>query len=201
MNHQHAVVPFQFETHEIRTIKDEKNEPWFVAKDICDVLGLENVTNAIRSIPEKHKGVNLIKTLGGKQTVNIISEPGLYRLVLRSDKPQAEPFMDWVTEEVLPSIRKRGFYGNLNKEGVKTLVADVAAEVVAVLQARQQKGPFVDTTGVKGFLAWLDHDLKGKAYFLCVSRSRSNSPMARPILLPTRSQVFLVRSCGLSSGI
>ncbi len=109
MRNSAAVVPFQFGEDQVRTLLIDEN-PWFVAKDVCDILGLYNVTNAIRSIPEKHKGVNLIKTLGGMQKVNIISEPGLYRLVLRSDKPQAEPFMEWVTSEVLPTIRKTGSY-------------------------------------------------------------------------------------------
>ena len=86
------------------------NAIWFVAKDICCVLGLDNITNAIRRIPEKHKGVNQINTLGGVPKMSVVSEPGLYRLVLRSDKPQAEPFMEWITEEVLPAIRKTGSY-------------------------------------------------------------------------------------------
>ncbi len=104
-----TVVPFQFGENEVRTLLID-NEPWFVARDVCEILGLENITNALVRIPDNHKGVNSINTLGGKQEMKIISEPGLYRLVLRSDKPQAEPFMEWVTAEVLPSIRKTGSY-------------------------------------------------------------------------------------------
>jgi len=104
-----AVVPFYFQANEIRTISID-NEPWFVAKDVCDCLGLDNVTKALLKVPESHKGVNPIQTLGGIQQVNVIDESGLYRLVLRSDKPQAEPFMEWVTAEVLPQIRKTGAY-------------------------------------------------------------------------------------------
>jgi prophage antirepressor-like protein len=105
-----TIVPFQFESKEVRTIKDAEGNPWFVARDVCDILGLDNVTKAMLKVPDNHKGVNSIQTLGGNQTVNVVDEPGLYRLILRSDKPQAEPFMEWVTSEVLPQIRKTGTY-------------------------------------------------------------------------------------------
>lgn len=83
-------------------------EPWFVAKDVCDALGLVLVTRSLSKIPDNQKGVHPLKTRGGTQQVSIISEAGLYRLVMRSDKPEAEPFIVWVTEEVLPTIRKTG---------------------------------------------------------------------------------------------
>lgn len=105
-----AVVPFYFQENEVRTITIN-NEPWFVAKDICDILALESVTKALLRVPETHKGVNSIQTLGGIQQMNTVDESGLYRLILRSDKPEAEPFMEWVTAEVLPSIRRTGSYG------------------------------------------------------------------------------------------
>lgn len=103
------VTVFNFNQSQVRTvIKD--GEPWFVAKDICDILSLDNVGQALVRIPDYHKGVSLTDTLGGKQRISVISESGLYRLVLRSDKPQAEPFIEWVTSEVLPAIRKTGKY-------------------------------------------------------------------------------------------
>ena len=104
------VIPFSYKSTEIRTIKREDGETWFVAKDICDVLGIKNARDALSKIPDAHKGVDQIDTLGGKQKLNVVDEPGLYRLILRSDKPEAEPFMEWVTSEVLPSIRKTGTY-------------------------------------------------------------------------------------------
>lgn len=103
------VVPFYFQSNPIRTITID-DQPWFVAADVCAALGLDNITMALQRVPENHKGVNRIDTPGGKQQANTISEPGLYRLVLRSDKPQAEPFMEWITAEVLPAIRKTGRY-------------------------------------------------------------------------------------------
>ncbi len=103
------VVPFYFESHEVRTVTVD-GTPWFVAKDVCDILGYVTVTDPLRKIPAKHKGVAPTDTLGGVQKMSVIDEPGLYRLILRSDKPQAEPFMEWVTAEVLPAIRRTGTY-------------------------------------------------------------------------------------------
>lgn len=104
-----SVVPFYFQSHEVRTINIENN-PWFVAKDVCDILGLEHITNALGRIPENHLTVIRLQSGGQMRDMKAVSEPGLYRLILRSDKPQAEPFMEWVTAEVLPTIRKTGSY-------------------------------------------------------------------------------------------
>lgn len=104
------LVPFNYNQKEVRVVTDEAGNPWWVAKDVCDILGLKNTADSLSKIPEKHKGIDSIYTLGGAQKVNIIDETGLYRLILRCDKPQAEPFMEWVTSEVLPTIRKTGQY-------------------------------------------------------------------------------------------
>lgn len=105
-----AVVPFQFQDNPIRTVT-RGGEPWFVAKDVCAVLGIENHRNATARIPDRSKdAVHLMDAIGREQSTTIISESGLYRLVLRSDKPEAEPFIDWVTSEVLPALRKTGRY-------------------------------------------------------------------------------------------
>jgi prophage antirepressor-like protein len=103
------VVPFHFESHEVRTLIIDGN-PWFIAKDVCDVLSIVNYRDALSRVLENHKGVASTDTLGGVQKMAVIDEPGLYRLILRSDKPQAEPFMEWVTAEVLPAIHKTGSY-------------------------------------------------------------------------------------------
>lgn len=105
-----SVTPFVYESTEIRTLKEADGSVWFIAKDVCDILGLNNVTMALSKVPDNHKGVNQIETPGGKQRLNVVDESGLYRLILRSDKPEAEPFMEWVTSEVLPAIRKTGTY-------------------------------------------------------------------------------------------
>lgn len=80
-----------------------------MAKDVCEVLGLGNVTEALRGLDEDEKGVHIIDTPGGKQEMTIISESGLYALVFRSHKPEARAFSKWVRGDVLPTYRQKGF--------------------------------------------------------------------------------------------
>ena len=101
---------FSFNGQDVRVLGTQ-DEPLFVAKDICDALGLANVTNALISVDGDD--INLIKvidSIGRQQEMKALSESGLYTLVLRSDKPEAKTFKRWVTSEVLPSIRKHGMY-------------------------------------------------------------------------------------------
>ena len=85
-------------------------EPWFVAADVCRALEISNSRDAVARLDDDEKGVGSTDTLGGKQGMQIINEPGLYTLVLGSRKPEAKAFKRWVTHEVLPSIRKHGSY-------------------------------------------------------------------------------------------
>ena len=89
------------------------NEPWFVAKDVCDCLDLSNSRKALSRLEDDEKGVTLSDTLGGKQEMATVNEYGLYSLVLSSRKPEAKEFKRWITHEVLPSLRKYGTY-NMN---------------------------------------------------------------------------------------
>ena len=105
-----AVQTFVFDTKQVRLVMKE-DIPWFVAKDVCDVLEIKNVSDTLTKVlDEDEKGVDTIYTLGGKQEMAIINEPGLYSLILRSRKQEAKQFKRWVTHEVLPSIRKSGLY-------------------------------------------------------------------------------------------
>jgi prophage antirepressor-like protein len=115
-------------------IVDRDGAPWFVAADVCAILGLVNHSMAMRVLCFDEKGVNRIDTPGGPQSMSIISESGLYKLILRSDKPQARPFQDWVTQTVLPAIRKDGGYvmgeekvitGELDEDGLMLLALEV----------------------------------------------------------------------------
>ena len=93
----------------IRTITID-GEPWFVAVDVCKALQIANSRDALTRIDDDEKGVVLTDTLGGKQEVTIVNEPGLYMLVLSSRKPEAKAFKRWITHEVIPAIRKHGAY-------------------------------------------------------------------------------------------
>lgn len=105
------IQKFDFKGAPLRTLTDKAEEPWFVAKDVCDILGTD--TRDLHKILESDEITNVdsihIAQNGGKAPL-IISEPGLYRLVMKSRKPEAKEFQRWVTHEVLPSIRKHGGY-------------------------------------------------------------------------------------------
>lgn len=105
------IQKFDFKGAPLRTLTDKAGEPWFVAKDVCDILGTD--TRDLHKILESDEITNVdsihIAQNGGKAPL-IISEPGLYRLVMKSRKPEAKEFQRWVTHEVLPSIRKHGGY-------------------------------------------------------------------------------------------
>ncbi|MGM0145736.1 anti-repressor protein [Enterococcus sp. AZ153] len=101
---------FYFEQNEVRTIL-VNDEPYFVGKDVAEVLGYRNTQKAILNhVDEEDKGVTKWDTLGGKQNMTIINESGLYSLILKSKLPNARKFKRWVTSEVLPTIRKNGAY-------------------------------------------------------------------------------------------
>lgn len=97
---------------QLRVVKDDNGEPWFVAKDICNALGLANTTEALRGLDddEVRNFINSEVAQNGGRAPRIINEPGFYKLVLKSRKPKAKAFQRWVTHEVLPSIRKKGGY-------------------------------------------------------------------------------------------
>lgn len=105
-----ALVPFDFEGRQIRVFTDEQGEPWFVAADVCHVLGIGNPRQAMTRLDDDEKGVISTDTPGGMQPVATVNEPGLYTLVLGSRKPEAKRFKRWVTHEVLPAIRRTGSY-------------------------------------------------------------------------------------------
>ncbi|MBQ3626981.1 MAG: Bro-N domain-containing protein [Synergistaceae bacterium] len=105
-----AIQEFNFNARQVRVVMKD-NEPWFVAKDVCEILGYVNSRKALGDhLDEDEKGVTKCDTLGGAQEMNIINESGLYTLIIRSNKPEAKKFRKWVTSEVLPSIRKTGMY-------------------------------------------------------------------------------------------
>lgn len=93
---------------QLRVVKDDNGEPWFVARDVCNALGLDHTAH--RRLDADEKGLTKVQTLGGMQTVATINESGLYTLMVRSNKECVKPFRKWVTGEVLPSIRKKGGY-------------------------------------------------------------------------------------------
>ncbi|CAM8062967.1 Bro-N domain-containing protein [Escherichia coli] len=117
-----AVFSFQ-EEHQVRVVMID-SDPWFVAADVCNAIGIINHRDAVGKLDEDEKGVGLTDTLGGKQGVTIINESGLYTLILRcrdavKQGTTAWRFRKWVTNEVLPSIRKNGEYVYIEPEPMR----------------------------------------------------------------------------------
>jgi prophage antirepressor-like protein len=125
---------FKYNGKEVRTIQKD-GEPWWVLKDVCEVLGLSSPHKVFERLDDDEKGRNQIPTLGGEQEMTVVNESGLYNVILRSDKPEAKPFRKWVTSEVLPSIRKNGGYianqENLTPEQIVANALIVAQNIIS----------------------------------------------------------------------
>lgn len=100
---------FNFDAQGLRVVGSQE-EPWFVAKDVGDALGIQNIRQVLENLDEDEKGVCNAYTLGGPQEMLTVNESGLYCLIFRSRKPEARLFRKWVTAEVLPALRRTGRY-------------------------------------------------------------------------------------------
>lgn len=102
---------FNYKEKPIRILTDEKWEPRFIAKDVCDLLGLVNVSKAVSNLGNDDLTTSKVAdSLGREQETNIVSEAGMYKLIFQSRKTEAQDFQNFVTKEVLPQIRKTGTY-------------------------------------------------------------------------------------------
>lgn len=120
-----AITPFSFEGQEVRSITAEDGQPWFVGKDVCGALGHGNHKQALSRLPDDERcGVQIVDPIGRPQTVTVINEPGVYRLIMTSRVPAAERFKHWLFHEVLPAIRKTGRY---QMSGCAGEIADLMA--------------------------------------------------------------------------
>lgn len=172
---------------QVRVLGNNEN-PLFCLRDICEVLEIKNstdITNAIKM--EFGEGVDLIyplQTNGGIQQVTMITEPQLYFVLMRSDKPKAKPFRQWVVNVVLPSIRKQGFYSapnvesaliaelrdsNLNKDSLKRELESLKDEIIVLqnkiigfYESKEREVP-------KHYNTWLNSEEKSKILELFAS--------------------------------
>lgn len=103
------VIPFRFKNTEVRTLEID-SLIWFVASDVAKSLHYRNADDMTRMLDDDEKGTHNVRTLKGDQEMVVINESGLYHALLKSRKPEAQPFRKWVTAEVLPAIRKTGSY-------------------------------------------------------------------------------------------
>ena len=121
MTTQNQLSTFNFHNSPVRTITDPKGEIWFCGTDVCNILCYQNSRKALQDHC-KEAGVTkrYTPTTSGNQEITFINEPNLYRLIIKSRKPEAERFEAWVFEEVLPQIRKTGSYSQ-NVEEIRPL--------------------------------------------------------------------------------
>lgn len=138
------IIPFRYaEARELRTVTID-GEPWFVANDVTAILNIGNTSQALSYLDDDERGVITNDTLGGPQLVSIVSESGLYSLILRSRKAEAKPFKRWITHDVIPAIRKTGSYGTAVRElprdfaeALRALATEVEARALAEVRVRE----------------------------------------------------------------
>lgn len=156
---------FTFNSNEVKTTLIN-NEPYFNLKDICDILEIKNISDCKGRLNKK--GVVTADTLtnGGIQKSNFINESNLYKVIFQSRKPQAEAFTDWVTSEVLPSIRKHGAYATA--ETIESIISnpDNGIKLLQALKAEQDKNKALEVENT---------ELKPKALFADAVASSKNS--------------------------
>lgn len=110
MTNTNGIQMFNFQGHDVRMVL-VAGQPYFVGKDVASAIGYKNFRDALsKHVKPKYKGESHIATPYGNQVMTVVSEPGMYQMASQSKLPNAEPFQDWVFEEVLPSIRKTGVY-------------------------------------------------------------------------------------------
>jgi hypothetical protein len=159
---------YRFQGEQVRAFYAD-GRTWFVAAEVCAVLELANPRQVISSLRATQKGVSILDTPGGAQTVNLINESALYVLIFKSRKPQAEAFQTWVTDEVLPQIRRTGSYsvdGQLGQDG-SIVLPPCDGETRYVVLNIPGRPPHIRRTGVAELLAEnTSLDVQGLCYAL-----------------------------------
>lgn len=178
---QVEVFSFSQEKSPIR-VQLIKGEPWFVAKDVCEVLGIVNHKDAVSRLDEDEKAGSVLPTQFGKKEMHIVSESGLYSLIFQSRKAEAKKFRKWVTSEVLPSIRRKGFYGVRKQDADYIDARDVPYGRVTYNDAE------IRTVEVEGTVWYSINDVNASMgarteSSQCVRRLNAKRTMARKIWL------------------
>ena len=138
-NTNYVTKEFLFNDQQVRTVVRD-GEPWFVGKDVADILGYSDTAQAVRKrIDDEDKGVVEMTTPGGKQNMVVINESGLYSLILSSKLPTAKAFKRWVTSEVLPTIRKHGAYMNTDIIEKSLADPDFLIQLATTLKEEKQR--------------------------------------------------------------
>jgi len=141
---------FKYNDNDVRTIQID-GEPWWVLRDICDVLGLTTPARVAERLDGDEVSLtHITDSLGRQQQTAIVNESGLYNVIIRSDKPEARNFRRWITHEVLPSIRRTGAY--LTAPAMKQLISDPTALIMALTAYQEEMDAHAETRAAKEHL-------------------------------------------------
>jgi len=168
-----------------------KGEPWFVAKDVCDVLEIKNDSDAVGRLHADDRRGSVLPTPSGKQEMNMINESGLYCLIFQSRKPAAIKFKRWVTAEVLPSLRKYGKYviqgsvaeqleqAKLAKKEKMAMLLEISRHLTSTDKHIIAKKLYVDDWCVKDVLSGMSEDTT--ILIECIDRATRNANASRKL--------------------
>lgn len=133
------LIPFLYHHHAVRTMQHDDGSTWWVAADVCAVLSLTNPSKVCERLKTSERTTITLSESGGPpHEILLINEPGLYRLIMRSRKKEAETFQDWVLHEVLPQIRKTGSYGKTDLPTVHNPTIQIIIDMALQLDRTEQ---------------------------------------------------------------
>ena len=168
-----------------------KGEPWFIAKDVCDILEIKKTDSAIRSLEDFERMLIVMGTPGGDQKMTAVNESGLYCLIFQSRKPAARKFKRWVTSEVLPSLRKYGKYvipgsieerreeSQLEKREKKEMLREISSHLTRTDECIIGKKFFIESWDVSRVLRGDREDVT--VLVECIERATRNANAARKL--------------------
>ena len=197
---------FDFENKNVRVVMKDDN-PWWVAKDVCDVLGLVNPSEALKALDEDELTSETLRSGGQGREMRLVSESGVYALIFRSNKPEAKRFRKWVTSEVLPQIRRTGRYtlgkmdyriaaGKLILEGLEAFGDTVTPEHKAALLDKFTKVVVPASYGRAGTTHTPEppKDRDGKPLYTARSLAREFGVTVNRVIRVTKKQSFRAAS-------
>lgn len=172
-----SLIPFEYGGQQVRVI-DRDGEPWFVLADLCKVLELAKPSRVAMRIADDMKGAHQVSTPGGSQEMTIVNEPGMYEVVIRSDKPEAALFRRWITNEVLPSIRKTGSYSTTPALTDDQIVAQALAITTARIESLTARLALAEPKAA-AFDRWLSSNINYSVGHVAKALSMAGVPTGR----------------------
>ena len=182
---ENALQLFSYGSNTVRTVKLD-GQIWFVAKDVADILGIQNIRQNVSDFNDDEKGVCKIYTPGGEQEMLCLNEPGLYRLIFRSNKPEAKTFQDWVYHEVLPALHNTGTFSIGQPPAPQSLTEDLRAVQIVL-----------EPAGIIGNQLSLALD---KVYYAHTGRSALETAGIQ-LVAPTKEQLLTPTDIGHHFGV